>query len=709
MKFIDYKNLIEVKNYDERAHQREFLTNNAFDNSVLPFVLGAGTSSGKGPMAVMYLELFYKNPLNKNKFTLFVSASKTVLRDNIEGVIKEFNPSFTYSIVKDKKSLLEALSKKSQVIVLIPQTIKNYYSLLPKVHNFILDEAHEWYFAKTKGRKQSILDKIIKHIKPTKQLLLTGTPSKFVANGDKFNFQFVPVMDLYDAGLVSNVKVEVVSSTYEFKANDWLGTYGNLKSTKTNSAKQSEDALYEVCKEMIDKLKNPLKEWYNVNNITKHSFGKLFKFMDKTIIYTHSKKQADKFYKILNEKRDLKGKVLLSHSENDPDSIEFNKFKTDENYHILIAVDRGRIGFDMPKLRYIIDFTMTQNLDMLLQMYGRLLRKDDKIKNKTYFKVATKNTADYFVDLMTAMLCLTTKEYYSKYNGKNMGGIRIPKVLTKSIRNKQYQQSQSKTKSNKVKPYVSLTELGIPLDLNFFRQSILHTSNGKFNTIAETTLDDVRREFFELNGKIWNRDFLSFEEAREYVHSLGLKNQTEWFEYATSKDRHPNIPSTPAKVYKDKWINTADWLGNGYESMFEISDKHLSYKDAKKYIKKYKFKSHNEYKNFIIQNKIDFLPKAPKTKSSWINSGEWKGYSDYFGTEVIANQNKNFLSYNEAKKFVHTLKLKNRDEWNKYKKSGKKPSNIANDTCVYGDDWKCWGDFLGNGKEKGWQKIKHKK
>lgn len=571
MNLKDYKKLVKVKGYDIREHQQEFLTNNEFDNSRKPYVLAAGTSAGKTPTFIMWLELFYQNPANKNKQTIVIAASKTILRDNVHNVLKDFKPSFSYSIVKDKERLENALDRKAQVLVVIPQTIKTHYKLLPKIHNFILDEAHEWYFAKVKGGKQSTLDKIINHIQPTKQLLLTGTPSKFVANGDKFNFQFVPVMDLYDMGLVSNVKLEVVSSTYDFKANDWKGTYGNLKSNKTNSPKQAEDALNEVCKEMINKLKNPLKDWYNVNNITRHSIGKLFKFMDKTIIYTHSKNQANKFFKILNDKRDLKGRILLSHSENDPDSIEFNKFKTDENYYILIAVDRGRIGFDMPNLKYIIDFTMTQNLDMLLQMYGRLLRLSKNVKEKTYFKVATKNTADYFVDLMTAMLCLTNMEWYSKYNGKNMGGIRIPKVLTKSIRNKQYQQTQKKNKSNKVKPYVSLTELGIPMDLNFFRQSILHSSNGKFNTIAETTLDDVRREFFGIMQQ-WDL---------QKAHNEALKYNARW-EFGKNSGAYDwalrnNCLDKICSHMTDKWnLDLAKKEAKKYKSIGEAQKKNSS-------------------------------------------------------------------------------------------------------------------------------------
>ena len=98
----EYKQLCKVKGYEIREHQKEFLTNDEFDNSRKPFVLGAGTSAGKGPMTIMWLEGFYSNPNNKNKQTLFVSASKTILRDNIHGVLKGFKPSFSYSIVKIK-------------------------------------------------------------------------------------------------------------------------------------------------------------------------------------------------------------------------------------------------------------------------------------------------------------------------------------------------------------------------------------------------------------------------------------------------------------------------------------------------------------------------------------------------------------------------------------------------------------------------------
>jgi hypothetical protein len=54
--------------------------------------------------------------------------------------------------------------------------------------------------------------------------------------------------------------------------------------------------------------------------------------------------------------------------------------------------------------------------------------------------------------------------------------------------------------------------------------------------------------------------FRSFTEAREFVRSLGLKTQVQWFEW--SKDnRPPDIPSTPYRTYRGSWRGWRDWLG----------------------------------------------------------------------------------------------------------------------------------------------------
>jgi len=49
-----------------------------------------------------------------------------------------------------------------------------------------------------------------------------------------------------------------------------------------------------------------------------------------------------------------------------------------------------------------------------------------------------------------------------------------------------------------------------------------------------------------------NREFLSFEDARDFVRTLNLKSSEEWSEYSKS-NRPKNIPSTPDRYYKIKW------------------------------------------------------------------------------------------------------------------------------------------------------------
>jgi superfamily II DNA or RNA helicase len=691
-----YNEIIKTRGLRKLNYQEEFLTSEYTSDK--PFVLAAGTSSGKTFMAIMKLEIFYSYPQNKNKRTLIIPYSMKVLRDNFSTELDTFKPSFSYCVATTKEELVDCLKSDCQVVVALPQSLSNVSDLLPKFHNFILDEAHQWYGKKT-------ITDILKQIKPNYQLLLTGTPSRFIMKGDRFNFQFVPVMDLFDLKQVTNVRVEVVSSTYDFKQSDYNGTYGNLKASSKMSKKSTDEALTAVCKEMLKRIKNPIKQ-PNVSRVTKNVLS-VFNQIGKTIIFCHSLKQADAIYKSLNGFSELTGKVLVSHSENDTNSEGFIKFKDSDEYLVLVAVDRGKLGFNIPELFNVVDFTLTQSLDMLMQMYGRVLRLSKTDKPKTYYKVATKNTASYYVDLMTAMLCLTSKEWYSKYNGKNMGGILIPKVLTS---NKPKSKSPNKNVSSKtVKPKVNITELGIPLDLNLFK-SAYRKDNDKFGTIAWTTLEDCRREFYCMtyNGK--NNEWLSYEDAKKYVHTLGIKTQTGWNEFVKLRELPSGIPYGPRGIYmkNGEWVDWADWLGNGIVSAFEIGKKHLSYDDAKQYIKPFKFKSSTEYFNYVKDNNIDFLSQAPQGK--YRNQGTWKGWGDYLGHGVPSNQerSKNYKDFKSAREFARSLKLKNREEWNEFINTGNLPIDIPrwpNDEKIY-PQWDGWGDWLGTGRVKGWQKIK---
>ena len=60
-----------------------------------------------------------------------------------------------------------------------------------------------------------------------------------------------------------------------------------------------------------------------------------------------------------------------------------------------------------------------------------------------------------------------------------------------------------------------------------------------------------------------NREFLPFEEARDFARSLNLRNRDGWYEYCKSGERPDDIPANPGIIYKnDGWKGYPDWLAN---------------------------------------------------------------------------------------------------------------------------------------------------
>jgi len=59
-----------------------------------------------------------------------------------------------------------------------------------------------------------------------------------------------------------------------------------------------------------------------------------------------------------------------------------------------------------------------------------------------------------------------------------------------------------------------------------------------------------------------NRTMMSFEEARNFVRTLNLMSQKEFYSWAKTSKRPLNIPYSPDRTYKDKgWVDWFDWLG----------------------------------------------------------------------------------------------------------------------------------------------------
>jgi hypothetical protein len=60
------------------------------------------------------------------------------------------------------------------------------------------------------------------------------------------------------------------------------------------------------------------------------------------------------------------------------------------------------------------------------------------------------------------------------------------------------------------------------------------------------------------------RQYRSFEEARNFVRSLGVKSRSDWQGYCKSGKKPTDIPVNPQRKYANSgWLGWGDWFGTG--------------------------------------------------------------------------------------------------------------------------------------------------
>ena len=268
-----------------------------------------------------------------------------------------------------------------------------------------------------------------------------------------------------------------------------------------------------------------------------------------------------------------------------------------------------------------------------------------------------------------------------------------------------------------------------------------------------------------IDVKYWERvgraNWMSYEESEKFVHTLKLKNQKEWLIYSKNKQRPSDIPSNPNVIYKNKgWISFSKWLGNGN------SHGNAAFEDARQWARSKQFKNVSAYRKFCKsdQKPID-IPTAPNTvyrNEGWISWGDflgngkiatkdlqfltfkearnyirskgflsiiefkkfllskerpsyihsnpdvryknsgWKGWSDFLGTEIISNADKDFYPYKKAKQLLSKFKVDSKNDYYSKRKAGildkRFPSNPPQQYKNSG--WISWGKFLGTGNTR---------
>lgn len=187
--------------------------------------------------------------------------------------------------------------------------------------------------------------------------------------------------------------------------------------------------------------------------------------------------------------------------------------------------------------------------------------------------------------------------------------------------------------------------------------------------------------------------YRSFEEAREFTHKLGFKNRDEWIVWSKSSERPEDIPATPERTYKGKgWASMGDWLGTG-----NIAPKDRVYRpfqEAREYVRNIGIKNKDEWAIWAKSNaRPNDIPSLPSR--TYQGSG-WSGFGDWLGTDRIANQNKIYRSFQEARAYVRSLGLSNFNEWRMWAGSDVRPKDIpSNPAKTYNKNWVGLGDWLG--------------
>lgn len=126
-----------------------------------------------------------------------------------------------------------------------------------------------------------------------------------------------------------------------------------------------------------------------------------------------------------------------------------------------------------------------------------------------------------------------------------------------------------------------------------------------------------------------NRVCLPFEEARAFVHILGLNNQAEWAAYCASGKKPGDITSHPHKTYKNKgWISWGDWLGT--KTVATRNRVYLPFEEAREFARSLGLHSMAEWYAYLRSNtKPSNIPAGPQR----VYKGKgWAGYGDWLGT-----------------------------------------------------------------------------
>lgn len=481
-------------------YQRDILSqlNQRLINGQKEIVIAACPSSGK---TIMTLEFIHQNPTAR---FLILTHGTNVIKNMWIDELTKFGISFCEN------------GGNSQVVVGLPHGFANkikrkQLSHLGKVDYVIVDEAHEFTFAK-------MTQEVLKQVSPKATIFLTGTPSKFIKRG--YEVICISALELIQKNFISDLYVGMVSTNANLQDNDYNDD-GDVKTLSQYKLEQSVKSDLDELLEAIHKRLRETKIFKSSPNARKKvewlpTLGKL----QKTMIACKSIKQCQEAVKYFQKK---KVNVISSESSSDKDSENITRFMKESDIKVLVVVDRGILGFNMPELVNVVDLTGSRNIDRIYQLYARVMRKHDYHKMKYFFKFSSEEQMLLMKWYMNAALCLMRKDFIQRYNGKNLNQLNIVEFKQRHPKYEDNNLTESASKEARIKAQTVCPDFYGEVAAGAFLIDIENKIGQSCNEYAYVTFGDIlKREF----GKNVYNVGVTLDVCRESARPF--KNIAEW-------------------------------------------------------------------------------------------------------------------------------------------------------------------------------------
>jgi len=190
---------------------------------------------------------------------------------------------------------------------------------------------------------------------------------------------------------------------------------------------------------------------------------------------------------------------------------------------------------------------------------------------------------------------------------------------------------------------------------------------------------------------------ISYDECKKYlIENENIKSRSEYEKWFKSTNYNEKIPKNPREVYslRNEWISWGDFLGTNKIQDNKIIEQYLLYDESKKWISdNLKIDNFTSaiYKKMAKNNEIPiFIPNRPER---FYKKRGWISWSDFLSNDnIIQNQKKEFVSYEECKKYTNDNNIKTVTAWHNNKE---RPNNIPSVPSLEYKEWVDWSEFLG--------------